>query len=153
MKREGARTAFPSSRTRNVRMFCLFPILHSFFFILRAISYSEHMNVMINISPDKKRKGRSLASKGGRKKMKKARKPRNPYILDEAEESDGSEEELEAEDWRLRDSEGNLYIRFVGGKLEVLSSEYYDLSKSQRKRVRRDEREFLRHYGSSYESK
>ena len=91
--------------------------------------------------------------KRGRKKMKKACKLRNPYILDEAEESDGSKEELEAEDWRLRDSEGNLYIRFVGGKLEVLSSEYYDLSKSQRKRVRRDEREFLRHYGSSYESK
>ena len=153
MKREGARTAFPVSKIRNVRTFCLFSILHSFFFILCAISYSEHMNTTIKMSPDKKRKRRSLALKGGRKKMKKARKPRNPYILNKAEESDGSEEELEAEDWRLHDSEGNLYIRFVGGKLEVLSSEYYELSKSQRKRVRRDEREFLRHYGSPCKSK
>ena len=40
--------------------------------------------------------------------MKKARKPWNPFVLDKAEESDGSEEELEAEDWRLSDSEGVL---------------------------------------------
>jgi len=85
--------------------------------------------------------------------VKKARKPRNPFILDEDEESDGFEKELEAEEWRLRDSEGNLYNSFVGGKLEVLSSEYYELSKSERKRVQRDEREFLRHYGSPCKTK
>ena len=34
-----------------------------------------------------------------------------------------------------------------------LSSKYYDLNKSQKKRVRRDEREFLHHYGSPYKFK
>lgn len=101
-----------------------------------------------------KRKGASLVSQEGmgKKKRKKDRRPRNPFVLDEAEESDGldEEEELEAEDWRPRDSEGNLFIRFVGGKLEVLSDEYYELSKKERKRVRRDERDFLRHYGVSW---
>lgn len=98
----------------------------------------------------KKRKGASQ-EETEKKKRKKERRSGNPFVLDEAEESDGieEEEELEAEDWRPRDSEGNLFIRFVRGKLEVLSDEYYELSKKERKRVRIEEREFVHHYGLS----